>query len=339
MRLLPFALLVLACGGAQVAPPEPAPEPPPPANLLHPRVRAAAASIEESMLRADLERIVGPRDPSTSRAHHDEVAAWIESELRAAGYEVRREPVEHEGRTADNIVAERAGSDPSRLLLLGAHYDTVAGSPGADDNASGVAALLASARASAGVPTHATLRFVAFCFEEAYMVGSAAHVAGMSAEDRQRLVTAITMDMIAYRSEAEGSQRWPQGAEMLARGRTIPTRGDFIGAFWLTDTPTDVVTRFEAAARFAPEGLRVETLAIPRVLIELAPDVLRSDHAPFWQARLPAISIGDTGPYRNPHYHSSTDTLETLDVPFLTDVARWLTVAALLVAEPAPRAR
>lgn len=347
LGLVILASLALACGGSQTTVPVLASQGAPesgavgewPPRTLHPRVRAAMQSIEQSALRADLERVVGPREVITSREHHDAVAAWIEAELRAAGYEVRREPVEHGGYTADNIVAERAGTDPSRLLLVGAHYDSVPESPGADDNASGVAAMLSMARAAARVRTRASLRFVAFCFEEDGMVGSAAHVAGLDAAERERLVTAITLDMLGYRTSAEGSQSWPEGIEMIARGRTIPTTGDFIGAYWLSDTPTEVVMRFEAAAEVAPEGLRVETLSMPRVVIELAPDVLRSDHASFWRARLPAISVGDTGPYRNPHYHRATDTLDTLDLPFLADVTRWLTGAVLMLAEPAPRSR
>src|SRR5690606_6250898 len=140
-----------------------------------------------------------------------------EEELREAGYTVRREPVTHGEHTADNIVAERAGADPDAgLVIIGAHYDTVAVSPGADDNASGVAATLAIARAASSVPSRAALRFVAFCFEERGLVGSAAHVANLGPEERQRLITAVTLDMVGYRADGEGSQRWPRGVEALA---------------------------------------------------------------------------------------------------------------------------
>lgn len=332
-----FAMMLLACGPPSESPPPAHPPEPAPiaAREIHDlRVVRAMERITEDDLRARLTHVVGPREIPTAHEHHEEVASYFERELASAGYRVTRQPVEHEGERADNVIAERVGRDPSRVVLVGAHYDTVAGSPGADDNASGVVATLAIALAIAEVPTDATVRFVAFSFEEDWMVGSSAYVAALEAP----IEAAITLDMIAYTAAGPGSQRWPEGAELLAQGRAMPDEGDFIGAFWLTDTPRDVVRRFEAAAVYAPD-LHIETLALPRVALSLAPDVMRSDHAPFWEARIPAFSIGDTGPFRNPYYHGAADTIDTLDLPFFTAVARWLTAAVLLVAEPAPRNR
>lgn len=329
-----LALLIVACGSSAPAPAHP----PSPPVLAHPdprdpRIVAAMGRVTESELRATLEEIVGPREIPGSADHHERVAQYFADQLAAAGYAVERAPVAHGEERADNIVGERIGRDPTRVILVGAHYDTVPNSPGADDNGSGTAAALVIARAIAEVPTHATVRFVAFSFEEDWMVGSGAYVSSL---EGPAIEVAITLDMIGYRSTEPGSQRWPQGAELLAQGREIPTVGDFIGAFWLTDTPRDIVRRFEAAAVYTPD-VRVETLAIPRLALTLAPDLMRSDHAPFWEARIPAISVGDTGPFRNPHYHAASDTIDTLDLPFLTGVARWLTAAVLLIAEPAAR--
>jgi Zn-dependent M28 family amino/carboxypeptidase len=332
---LSLFLLLLACGSSP--PPVPPPivqdvEPAPAADVRDPRIVRAMANITEADLRARLTRVIGPRDIPTAVEHHQAVAQYFEDELTAAGYTVTRQTVEHGEERADNIIAERIGRDPSRVVLVGAHYDTVANSPGADDNASGTVATLAIARAIADIPTDATVRFVAFCFEEDWMVGSSAYVRALP----QPIEVAITLDMIAYYSNEPGSQRWPQGAELLARGRDIPSVGNFIGAFWLTDTPRDIIRRFEAATVYAPD-LNIETLAIPRLALTLAPDVGRSDHAPFWEARIPAISIGDSGPFRNPYYHGAADTIDTLNLPFYTQVTQWLAAAVLLIAEPAPR--
>jgi Zn-dependent M28 family amino/carboxypeptidase len=321
-------LLAASCGGNEPLPGYPE------GVYADPRVVAAIGRVSSNELNAHLQRLLGPREIVQSQAHHDEVAQYITQTLQQYGYSVLSQPIAAVGGSATNILGERPGADPSRVVVFGAHYDTVPGSPGADDNATGVAALLTIAHAIAGIPTYATIRFVAFDSEEQQMAGSAAYVQTLGTSG-PRLEIALTVDMIGFRTTAPNSQRWPNGASFLAQGREIPTVGDFIGAIWLDDTPPDVVNRFNTAAAYLGAEINVQTLVIPRFLVGMAPDVMRSDHASFWRAGLPAISIGDSGPFRNPNYHQPTDTMQTLDLGFLTSVTRWLAAALMVCAQPA----
>lgn len=317
--LLSLAALC-ACGGA---PPRPDP--------YDAALRAALRDIDEASVMRDIERWSGPRHAWAAPAHLAAVADDLSGELADAGLSVERQAVQLHGATADNVVAERRGAEPERVILVGAHYDTVAGSPGADDNASGLAALLATARAAARLPTRATIRVVAFAFEEQGLVGSARYVESLGAEGRRRVEVALILDMIAYRSHAPGSQRSPPGSSLLS-ARPLPTVGDFLGGMWLSDTPSDVVLSLRGARVYAP-GLRAEWLEVPRLATRIAPDLLRSDHAPFWGARIPAVLLGDTANFRNPHYHGPGDTPETLDPGFAASAVRFVAAAALVLAD------
>ena len=306
--------------------------PPPSEPALDPAIEAALARIDERMLRADLEAIVGPRHARSAPAGLTRAADHIARELAAAGFGVTRAPVTSGGAQADNVIGERPGPDPSRVILVAAHYDTVPGSPGADDDASGVAAILALARALGPLRTGATLRLVAFAFEEDGLVGSERYVASLSPDERRRIEVAVSLDMIAYRTSAPGSQRYPAGAEelvSLATGRPPPTTGEFIGWIGGDDVPAPMQRALREARAYVPE-LPVLALVVPRAMLAQLPDLQRGDHARFWAAGVPAISVGDTAELRSPHYHRPTDTLETLDLGFAVGVTRWLAASVLL---------
>lgn len=331
MRLA-LALALAACSGH--APP-PASHPP----VAEPAVplEQALARIEQASFRRDLDAVVGPRDAFDAPEHLAEVAAYIERELTAAGLRVERQPVEHGIGRADNLIADRPGRSDS-VVIVAAHYDSVPRTPGADDNASGVAALLAAARATRGVHVQSTLRFIAFSFEEYGLVGSRRYAQSLSGAERERIRTALVMDMIGYRTREPSTQTFPPGTELLVPGRTLPTVGDFIGVLWLAETPPDTVAALERA--IGASEVRVEALPFPSVVLHLAPDLRRGDHASFWDVGVPAIVFNDTAEYRTPHYHRPSDTIETMDVPFAVGVARLVTRAAVeLAREEPPRPR
>jgi aminopeptidase YwaD len=331
-----LAIFVLAaCGGAAPSPPAPTPvEPPAPRSRAADEhaIAEAIATIDRASYLRDLEAIVGPRETTASETHLRDVADYLERELSAAGMRVERQRVEYQGAWAENIIGERAGGDPDRVVMLGAHYDTVPFSPGADDNASGVAALLATARASAAVPTAASIRVVAFCFEEDGLIGSSHYVASLDARERERIDVAFFMDMIAYATREPGSQHFPEGTEMLFPGREVPTVGDFIGVLWLDDTPRQVIDRLQAARGTHAPGLQAQTLAFPRLALALAPNLRRGDHSGFWDAGIPSIVFNDTAEFRTPHYHQRTDMIETIDLSFAVNVTRWIAAAAISIA-------
>jgi Zn-dependent M28 family amino/carboxypeptidase len=239
----------------------------------------------------------------------DAAADYVEAEWRDQGYAPGREAFAADGATCANIVATLPGRGRSadEVLLVGAHYDTVRGSPGADDNASGVAGLLELSRAVAAGPAPAlTVRFVAFANEEPPFFltgqqGSAVHAAAARARG-ERIALMVSLEMLGFYDDRPGSQRYPP----LFR-RFYPDRGDFLG--FVGDLRSRRVMRRAAAAFRAASDLPLETCATFRWI----PGVGWSDHAPFWRHGYRAFMATDTAFHRNPWYHSARDTPETLD--------------------------
>jgi hypothetical protein len=313
---------------ARTPPPEIPPPPVAPVFTAQPAIAKAIERIDARAFARDLGAIVGERNDRTTPAHLAKVTAYVEAELTKAGFRVRRETIRHGARSADQLVADRPGSDPAKLVAVGAHLDTVPGSPGADDDGSGVAGLLAIARATKGVPTTKGLRIYAFAFEEDGLVGASQHVANLPEPDRAAITAMIDMDMIGYRDARPGSQRYPPGIEQIVR-QPLPDTGDFIAAVGIEGEP--ILPAMTHAQRYVPD-LRAGVVPLRRWQIFAAPDTMRGDHAPFWLAGIPAAQVGDTGNFRNPHYHQPTDRLETVDVEFATLVSRWVTATLLTLA-------
>ncbi len=260
-------------------------------------------------LREIVERISIPRPHGTPE--NEAVRRMIFDLLSAS--QAGRLGVEVDG--AGNVVV----GDPSRArVLVGAHYDSIPGTPGADDNASGVAALIAAARA---VGPREDVCFVAFDGEECGFVGSRALVAGLGTHRPEQV---HVLEMVGYASRQPGSQRNPVPAIQA------PTVGDFL-ALVGTHGSRGMLDHVLATADAHP--VPVQGLYLPDVPLEMIEGIshhlLRSDHAPFWRAGLPALMWTDTAEFRNPHYHRATDTPETLDYDFLAGVTRLLVHAVL----------
>lgn len=298
---------------------------------LSPTLVRALATIDEGSVAKDLAIVAVPRQHASHPAGLVAVARHVDATLRSAGLTVTRQAVRYGSYVADNVIAERIGTDPARVVIIAAHYDAVSGTAGADDNASGVVAVLGAARALALVPTAATIRFVTFAFEEEGMIGSDAYLRSLDDEARRRIVGVFNLEMVGYTDRAPGSQRYPRGIEAVAGGRRLPTTGDFLGAI-VAPSDAPPIAALERARAYVP-GLRAEVIAVPRPMALLLPDLLRSDHGPFWLADIPAAMLNDTADYRSPHYHRPSDRPETIDRAFLVRAARWATAAAALLAE------
>ncbi len=275
----------------------------------------------EARLRRHLEALVGPRDPFEHLAALDAAADYIGQAFREYGLEVREDSFRTEGRAFRNVVAVSRGvRAPEEQVLITAHYDTKPGTPGADDNASAVAAMLEAARILAGQRHGRTLCFVGFTLEE-YGYGGSRRFAREAKRTRQSIVGVLDLEMVGFTAP---TQRLPPGI----RARST---GDFIGVVGNRKSRRLVET-FVAATREAAPDLPVETLIVAwngRFL----PIVRLSDHAPFWDVGYPAVMITDTAFMRNPHYHQPSDTLDTLDLPFLARVTQaTVTTAARLAA-------
>jgi hypothetical protein len=270
-------------------------------------------SQEEERVMAGLERDVtrlageiGERNVFTPLALVA-AAEYIESELLLAGYAVTSQRFEVRGVECRNLEVEIQGRGRAEeIIVVGAHYDSVAGSPGANDNGSGVAAMLALARIWADLEPKRTLRFVAFVNEEPPFfqneeMGSAVY-ARHCRKRGDDIVAMLSLETIGYYTSAGGSQKYP-----FPVGVFYPGQGDFIGFVSNTGNGGLVrrcITVFRTTTAFPSQGG-----ALPGFL----PGVGWSDHWAFWQEGYPALMITDTAPYRYPYYHEATDTPDKLD--------------------------
>ena len=234
-------------------------------------------------------------------------ADYIEKTFVGSGYEVRRHPCELLNASVDNLDVQIDGRDkPDQIVIVGAHYDSVSGSPGANDNATAIAAVLELAKHFAGKPASRTLRFVAFVNEEppyfqTEQMGSMAYARRCRDLD-ENIVAMIALDGLGCYSDVEGSQKYP-----APMGWLYPSTGNFIGFVGNVgsrDLVRQAIRSFRENVQFPSEGA-----ALPGVLAGVG----WSDHWSFWQYRYPGIMVSDTLPYRYEHYHQPTDTPDKVD--------------------------
>ncbi|MBE9075733.1 M28 family peptidase [Romeria aff. gracilis LEGE 07310] len=258
--------------------------------------------VDAERLMADVSAIAVPRQTADARAA---ARAYLVRQLIEAGWVPQLQPYENgdTGDTGVNLIATRPGSRTGAgSILVGAHYDSVADSPGADDNASGVAAVLEIARLLANQPTPRTLQIALFDQEEEGLVGSLAYTA---AADLSQLRGVVILEMLGYACNTPGCQKLPARLPLPNR----PDKGNFLAVIGLREQ-SNLIDAFRRAA------LPVMTLPVPTSALRFVPDLLRSDHAPFWQAEVGAVMVTDTANFRNPHYHQPSDTVDTLDPSF-----------------------
>lgn len=259
-------------------------------------------------LRSDVQKLAG--DIGERNMWHypqlNAAADFIENSFSRAGLRPRRDTYEIRGQACHNIETEIAGASPE-IILIGAHYDSVFGSPGANDNGSGVAAMLALARRFAGKKTEHTLRFVAFVNEEPpyFLSGEMGSlVYARRCEERGEKISAmISLETIGYFSDAPDSQTYPS----RALGAFYPKVGNFIGFVSNVHSRTllrRAIALFRKHAKIPSEGA-----ALPWFI----PGVSWSDQWSFWKHGYPGIMITDTAPFRYPYYHSANDTPDKLD--------------------------
>ena len=238
------------------------------------------------------------------------------------------------GQTVANLEVERRGLDrPQEIVVVGAHYDSVPGSPGANDNATGVASLIEIARLLRPSRLRRTVRFAAFVNEEppyfqSEFMGSLVHARGCRARGEE-ITAMLALETMGYYRDEPGTQHYP-----APLGLIYPSEGNFIG--FVGDTGSRALVKecvrvFRETTRFPSEG---------GATFSAIPGVGWSDHWSFWQAGYPGIMVTDTAPYRYPEYHSADDKPERVDYGRLARVAAGIArvVRHLAGAEPGARA-
>jgi Zn-dependent M28 family amino/carboxypeptidase len=264
---------------------------------------------------------IGERNVLYKPKQLDQAAAFIEASLSGAGYAVREQSYRATGTPCRNLEAAiRGTSRPEEIVVVGAHYDTATGSPGADDNASGVAATLALARHFAGSHLARTLRFVAFVNEEPPYFWKAEMGSLVYAKEcrrrGERIVAMLSMESVGYYT---ASQHYP----LPLRG-LFPSTGDFVA--FVGNLGSGALVRQTVGAFRRTKALPSEGAALPNAI----PGVGWSDHWSFWQQGYTALEVTDTAPFRNPFYHTPGDTPDKLDYDRL---ARLTTAMDAVVAD------
>jgi len=247
--------------------------------------------------------------------------------LARAGYATRLQTYTHRGESYANVEAVRAGRRDT-AVIVGAHYDSVLGSPGANDNASGVAVLLELARLLRDAAPEHTLRFVAFTNEEPpYFdadegMGSAEYAAAIEASPAS-VAAMLSLETLGVYRDAPGSQTYP----VPPIAWLYPDRGDFV-AFIANPSSSALVRRligsFRAAATIPSQGA---------VLPAAVPGVAWSDHSSFWRRGVPAVMVTDTALFRDEAYHRSGDLPDRLDYERMARVVLGLEVAIRELAQ------
>lgn len=288
-------------------------------DRLAPELRASVAELAEQIGERNIWRLEALRAAET----------WITATFESFGYAVRREEFFAHDVPVSNLIAERKGSEsPEEVIVVGAHYDSrcgmrfthgrrpdpaFPGTPGANDNGSGIAATLALARVFASRTPRRTLRFVAFVNEEPPFfktpeMGSWVHAQGCR-QRGERIVGMFTPETLGYYCDEPGSQRY---TSLFARDAAAP--GDFVAFLsnWGSRRFLDAMLgHFRERTDFPVIGVPV-----PRVMARVA----WSDDWSFWEAGFPGVTVTDTAYLRYRHYHTPEDTAEKLDYPRMARV-------------------
>jgi Zn-dependent M28 family amino/carboxypeptidase len=272
-----------------------------------------------------LSETLAPRDEGHPE-NLDRAAAYLRKEFeRANAVAVSEQPFGVRGETYRNVIAS-FGPRTKELIVVGAHYDTAGALPGADDNASGVAGLIELAYLFGRTPPAARVELVAFALEEppyfrSPSMGSAVHAASLRAQGFA-VRAMMSLEMIGYFNDQPDSQQYP----VSALKAFYPSQGNFIVVVGKMDQGRIVRRVKKAMSEASP--LPVYSINAPRSI----PGVDFSDHLNYWNEGYDALMITDTAFYRNPHYHTSADTPDTLDYPRMAMVVQGVYAAVLSLA-------
>jgi hypothetical protein len=253
-------------------------------------------------------------------------ADYIRDFYRGIGIEARLEPYGYHGLEVANVIAEVSfGRNPVRRILIGAHYDSVAGTVGADDNASAVAVQLETARRLTMLtePTGIGLAvvFVSFALEEPPVYGTRFMGSRVYAEQARRRKEQIDgmlcLEMVGYTCAVPGRKSYPFPLMFFG----YPKEGNFIGIVGSFGSRHLTRSLFHVFQKNS--DLPVIQLTVP-FNGWIMPAVRLSDHASFWDQGFPAVMITDSAFYRNPNYHRPSDRMDTLDTRFMSELVESL---------------
>ncbi len=287
--------------------------------------------VDQTMLMEDMLKVVGERNRANP-AHLNEVKALFDMEFESSGIELEKQTWSVGTYEATNFIGTQKGLlEADKIYINDAHYDTVVGSPGADDNGSGTVGVLAALKILSQYDFEKTIKFIFFDMEEDGLVGSINYVSNIAAPQSLNIQGVFNYEMIGFYTDEAGTQSLPAGFELLfpdAYQAFIDggSRGNFITNVANVNSNPLKNTFDEMAAQYVPELRVISFAAIGNS--EIAPDLRRSDHTPFWEASYQALMLTDGANFRNANYHEDSDTEETIDYDFMANVIK-ATIASI----------
>lgn len=288
-------------------------------------IQAIVDQVDSNLLRNYIQDIAFPRHYLSQSAQLDSTKNRLERFMQAEGLSTYRQEFAYNSYIAHNLLARKPGhKNDSLTFVIDAHFDGVSQTPGADDNASGVAGLMEAVRILGDYEFEHSLCFIGFDVEEPGLIGSQRYVA-QAIPAYEKTAGVINFEMIGYISHQPNSQLLPAGFGQLFPAAVAAIQADSMRGNFITNVgnvpSTSLAAAFDSAAvRYVP-GLRVITLLVPGTG-QIAPDLRRSDHARFWDAGLPALMITDGADTRNLAYHTANDTLDRLNMTFMRQVVQ-----------------
>lgn len=283
--------------------------------------------IDSNQMRQDLELIEGVRHRTAGVDQLGMTQDMIKDRMDTYDLEVLEQSFPFNSTyNGLNIIGTQSGcGQDENVWLIGGHYDTVEGSPGADDNGSAVVGMLEAARVLSQYQFEKRIAFVAWDLEEEGLLGSIDFVSN-NKDSFGEMEGYLNFEMIGYYSDRPNSQTFPSGFGQLfpAQQQAVEdddNRGNFITNVGNTQNSMALMQSFEAAANVYVPDLKVLSVAAPGTG-EIVPDLRRSDHTPFWVADIPALMLTDGANFRNENYHGPEDVLDSLDFTFMSNVVK-----------------
>ena len=275
-----------------------------------PSLEANPAS--SARLRETVEALNYPRHYNANPEANLRARDWLVAHLEDLGMQVSLQG------KYDNVIATFPDLPQENMILLSAHYDTVPTTPGADDNNSAIAVCLEAARAISLAETKIPIMIAIFNREEDGLLGSIDFVQDLGTHAKTVIAEAHNFEMVGYFDHRPGSQSKPANLPV-----PIPDTGNFIAIISNSDS-NRLATQVVNAAKTLSRAIPLVSLKTYFGIEKVFGDLLRSDHAPFWEADVPTLMWTDASNFRNPHYHAPTDTPDTLDYEAMADVTRMI---------------
>ncbi|MFO0794703.1 MAG: M28 family peptidase [Candidatus Brocadiaceae bacterium] len=282
-------------------------------------IHKVLSEVSKERIQGYVRAMEGLRHAWENYAALEERAKFIEETFRSFNLKVENQDVPFYGRRYRNIIATTGGSE-RECILLGAHYDAAWNSPGADDNASGVAVLLEAAGILSRQKLNRAVQCVAFTLEEpqlqtsSFRIGSN-HFVKEAKRSKRKYAAVLILECVGYTNKAPESQDIPPLVRI-----PVPKRGDFLGVIANYRSKSLMKTFHRITSEYVPE-LNVISYKVP-LSGYIIPQTRWSDHASFWNRGYPALMLTDTAMFRNPYYHTPHDTYEKLDFDFMVRVTR-----------------